>query len=135
MGPLWVDEGYFGVILVRFQKTLIFPIGFNDFMQLYGQLGSTLGALGGHFGITLGALGWLGVTCGSLWDHFGHMMRICAGLIGLKSENMHATAARSKSKRATRTPGKVCDPPSRIVLRLSEVEKPRCFVKKASCLC
>ena len=63
-----------------------------------------MGALGGHFGITLGTLGWLGVTCGSLWDHFGHMMRICAGLIGLKSENMHATAARSKIQGGLRTP-------------------------------
>ena len=32
--PLWVDEGYFGVILVRFQKTQIFHTDFNDFMQL-----------------------------------------------------------------------------------------------------
>ena len=32
----------------------------------------------------------------NIWDHFGHMMCICAGLIGLKSENMYATAASSK---------------------------------------
>ena len=55
-----------------------------------------MGALGGHFEITLGTLGWLGVTCGPLWDHFGHMMRIHAGLIGLKIEKVLPTAARSK---------------------------------------
>ena len=55
-----------------------------------------MGALGGHFEITLGTLGWLGVTCGSLWDHLGHMMRIRAGLRGLKIEKVLPTAARSK---------------------------------------
>ena len=55
-----------------------------------------MGALGGHFEITLGTLGWLAVTCGSLWDHFGHMMHIRAGLIGLKIEKVLPTAARSK---------------------------------------
>ena len=47
-----------------------------------------------------------GVTFGSLWDHFGiilgdkgrmaDVMRIGAGLLGLKSENMRAIAATSK---------------------------------------
>ncbi len=31
---LLVYEGYFGVTLARFQKTFIFQIDFNDFMQL-----------------------------------------------------------------------------------------------------
>ena len=36
--------------LARFQKTLIFPIGFNDFMELRCQLGATLGSLWGTLG-------------------------------------------------------------------------------------
>ena len=40
---LCVHEGYIGSILARFQKTLIFPIDFNDFMILGCQLGATLG--------------------------------------------------------------------------------------------
>ena len=28
-----------------FSKTIIFPIGFNDFIQLLGRLGSTLGPI------------------------------------------------------------------------------------------
>ena len=68
------------------------------------NLGALWGAVGGHFGITLGTWGWLGVTFGSLWDHFGHMMHIGSGLIGLKSENMHATAARSKIQGGLRPP-------------------------------
>ena len=57
---LWVYEGYFGVALVHFQKTFIFPIDFNDFIQLWDQLGVTLGSLGDHF-----AHSW--VTLRSLW--------------------------------------------------------------------
>ena len=34
LGSLRLYEGYFGIILVRFQKTLILPIDFDDFMQL-----------------------------------------------------------------------------------------------------
>ena len=32
-------EGYFATILARFQKTFIFPINFNDFIELRCQLG------------------------------------------------------------------------------------------------
>ena len=35
----------FGYIQVDFQKTLIFPIDFNDFIKLWGQLGVTLESL------------------------------------------------------------------------------------------
>ena len=56
--------------------------------------------------------GDVGTTLGSLWDKFGHIkrriagvMRIGAGLVGLRSENMHATAARSKIQRGPATPG------------------------------
>ena len=42
---LWVYEVYFGIILVRFQKTFIFPNDINDFMQLLGHLGETLGPI------------------------------------------------------------------------------------------
>ena len=42
---LGVHEGYLGVTMVQFRKTLIFPIDFNDFMYLRGQLGVTLGSI------------------------------------------------------------------------------------------
>ena len=54
---LCVHEDYIGSILARFQKTLIFPIDFNDFMELGCQLGAILGSLWG--------------TLGSFWVHFG----------------------------------------------------------------
>ena len=47
-----------------------------------------LGALWGHAGVILGILGWLSVTFGLVFDHFGHMMCTCAGLVGPKSENV-----------------------------------------------
>ena len=60
----WVHEGYMGSILACFQKTLIFPIDFNDFINLRCQLGTTLGS----FCSTLGSF-W--GTLVSLWAHFG----------------------------------------------------------------
>ena len=33
---LRVYESYFGIILIRFQKTFVFPIDCNDFMQTTG---------------------------------------------------------------------------------------------------
>ena len=63
------------------------------------------------------------VALGHFWVSFGlyrrrmaAVMRISAGLVGLKSENMHATAARSKSKRATGAPKKVGEGASRTVI-------------------
>ena len=35
-GIIWINESYFGVILIRFQKTLVFPLDFNDFIQTAG---------------------------------------------------------------------------------------------------
>ena len=43
LNSLCVHEGYIGIILARFQKTHIFPIDFNDFMELRCRLGATLG--------------------------------------------------------------------------------------------
>ena len=83
------------IIFVDFQKTPIFPIDVNDFIQLGGQVGVTLKAFWGNFGVILGLRGWLWDTFGSLGHHIGQMMRICAGLVGPKSENVHATAATS----------------------------------------
>ena len=51
-------------MLARFQKAFIFPIDFNDFMELRCQLGAILGSLWG----TLGSL-W--GTLGSLWRLLG----------------------------------------------------------------
>ena len=57
------------------------------------------GSIWDHFEVTLGLLlayeGDLGATLGSFRDHFGHidvdlagLMRIVAGLVGLKSTNV-----------------------------------------------
>ena len=89
-------DGYIVIIFVDFQKTLIFQIDFNDFIQLWGQVGVTLKAFWGNFGVILGLRGWLWDTFGSLGHHIGQMMRICAGLVGPKSEKVHATAATSE---------------------------------------
>ena len=35
-GIICTNESYFGVILIRFQKTLVFPIDFKDFIQTTG---------------------------------------------------------------------------------------------------
>ena len=43
---LRVYVNYFGIIFVGFQKIHIFLLDFNDFMDLWGQLGE-------HFGIIL----------------------------------------------------------------------------------
>ena len=61
-GPFWVHGGDFSSLWdhyvmiveslwvkeVRFQKTLIFPTDFNDFIKLRGELWSTLGP---NFGV------------------------------------------------------------------------------------
>ena len=54
-GLVWGHFGHFGVTLScddyfrvklgRFQKIFIFPIDFNDFIQLLGHLGATLGQI------------------------------------------------------------------------------------------
>ena len=69
MGLLCVHEGLFGKVLVCFRKILIFPIDFNDFMQLWGELVATLLAVGGHFGVTWGICGWLWVIFGPVLGH------------------------------------------------------------------
>ena len=51
-GLLCVHGELFGKVLVCFRKIHIFPIDFNDFMQLWVELVATLLALGGHFGVT-----------------------------------------------------------------------------------
>ena len=56
-GYFCVHEGLFGKVLVCFRKIFIFPIDFNDFMQLWGELVATLLALGGHFWVTWGICG------------------------------------------------------------------------------
>ena len=59
--------------MARFSKTIIFLIDFNDFMQLYGQLGRILWALGGHFWHTRVTLEHFGANSGAHWKHFGHL--------------------------------------------------------------
>ena len=61
--------------MARFQKTLIFPIDFNDFMELRCQLGSALELLW----CTLGSL-W--DTLGSLWLTFSLKKRPLGELFG-----------------------------------------------------
>ena len=50
---LWEHFGYIkvvGIILVRFRKTHVSPLDFNDFIQFKSQLGGTFGS----FGVILG---------------------------------------------------------------------------------
>ena len=62
---------------VRFQKTLIFPTDFNDFIKLWGDLWTILGQIFAYecdFGVTLASLLTcdvdFGATLGSLWGDF-----------------------------------------------------------------
>ena len=50
MSVLWASGGCFDVVLPHFQKTLIFPMEFNDFLISGRQLGAMLGLLGAYFG-------------------------------------------------------------------------------------
>ena len=67
--PFWVHEGYMGSILACFQQALIFPIDFNDFINLRCQLGTTLGSLCS--------------TLGSLWCYLWHLRMTLAYLVRL----------------------------------------------------
>ena len=58
-GPQKHNFEIIGIIWGHFRKTLIFPIDFNDFMQLWGPLDalrSHFGATWTHFGVTLAPL-------------------------------------------------------------------------------
>ena len=48
--------------MVRFQKTHIFPINVDDFIQLLGRLGVTLGSIWASFGVIGIILGVPGVS-------------------------------------------------------------------------
>ena len=54
--PFWVHEAHMGSILACFQKTLIFPIDFNDFINLWCQLGTALGSFCSTLGSFWGTL-------------------------------------------------------------------------------
>ena len=59
-----------GVTFVQLQKIVAFPIDFNDFIQLGGQVGVTLGILGklwGHLGSMREAVGHFWVTWAPHW--------------------------------------------------------------------
>ena len=74
MRLLWASDGCFEVGLPHFQKTVMFPMYFNDFMILCSQLGVTLESLGvvlGNFWVTLGLLWVYDGGFGSLLGHFG----------------------------------------------------------------
>ena len=63
---LWIHFGYMKVL---FQKTLIFPTDFNDFIKLFGGLWVDLGLLWDRF--------WhMKVNLGPLWGHFGATLGI-----------------------------------------------------------
>ena len=73
---------------VRFQKTLIFPTDFNDFIKLWGEFGVDLGLLWDVFWHMRATWGTLllhfGVTLGPLWAYgrrMAGMMCIFAGLM------------------------------------------------------
>ena len=80
-GRLWNQFGYIKatsnsiqVTLVRFLEILIFPMDFNDFMQLWAQFWATFGFHRAYLWYMKVALGHFGITLESLWytlDYFG----------------------------------------------------------------
>ena len=60
-------EGCVGVTLFRFQNIHIFPVNFNDFIQIWMQVGIILVL----FWVALGSLLVHDGDVGQLWDHFG----------------------------------------------------------------
>ena len=60
----------------NFQKTIIFPMDFNDFMKHWGVIGVTWG----HFGGALKLLGGLWEALGSHWEPIGAFSGVCWGL-------------------------------------------------------
>ena len=67
LGPLYVYECDFRILLQDFEIILIFPIYFNDFIKLLGHLEATLG----NFWVTLTLLSVYDGGFGSLLGHFG----------------------------------------------------------------
>ena len=67
LGPLYVYECDFKILLRDFQIIHIFPIYFNGFIKLLGHLEATLG----NFWVTLGLLSVYDGGFGSLLGHFG----------------------------------------------------------------
>ena len=66
MGSLW---SHFGYMKVHFQKTLISPTDFNDFIKLGCELEVALGLLWDLF--------WhMRVTLDPFWGHFGAILGI-----------------------------------------------------------
>ena len=84
MGSVWVSvrdfgslDGHFTVIVEapwvykgRFQKTLIFPTDFNDFIKISSWFGVDSGLVWGLF---LAYERDFGSTVKSLWGNFGHI--------------------------------------------------------------
>ena len=66
MGSLW---SHFGYMKVHFQKTLISPTDFNDFIKLWCELEVDLGLL-------LDLFWHMRVTLGPFWGHFGVILGI-----------------------------------------------------------
>ena len=67
LGPLYVYECDFKILLQAFQIILNFPIFLNDFIKLLGHLEATLG----NFWVTLTLLSVYDGGFGSLFGHFG----------------------------------------------------------------
>ena len=63
-------------------------MAFNDFIQLWGQVGETLGSFWVQFGVTFVTSWWLWVTLGLFWGQFGFTFDGRVGLVGPKSENV-----------------------------------------------
>ena len=63
---LRVYVNYFGIIFVDFQKIHIFRMDFNDFMEFWSQLESTLGSFCGFRGIINSKMGLKSEIRGSI---------------------------------------------------------------------
>ena len=73
-GSLWDHCGVtLGIWKSVFKKHSFSQTDFNDFIQLWCQLGATLGALWDHFWHTRVTLGYFGANSGAHWNHFGHL--------------------------------------------------------------
>ena len=63
---LRVYVNYFGIIFVGFHKIHIFPMDFNNFIEIWGQLDSTLGSFCGLRGVISSKMGLESAIRGSI---------------------------------------------------------------------
>ena len=101
---LRVYVNYFGIIFVGSQKIHIFPMDFNDFMDLWSQLESTLGSFCGFRGVINSKMGLESAIRGSI----GSKSEARGGSIGnLRRHDVSKSAKYSKMQaKRSKTVGK-----------------------------